>query len=50
MENLETQRGVREIYLRFVAKGELIRIDGDMPVAELSEALHARVLRFLETF
>ena len=50
MENLETQRSVREIYLKFVANGELVRIDGDMPIDELSEALHARVLSFLETF
>jgi dTMP kinase len=50
MENLETQRSVREIYLTFVANGELVRIDGDMPIDELSKALHARVLRFLETF
>ena len=50
MENLETQRSVREIYLKFVANGELVRIDGDMPIDELSKALHARVLSFLETF
>ena len=50
MENLETQRGVREIYLKFVSKGELVRIDGDRSVAQVSEALYARVLKFLETF
>jgi len=50
MENLETQRGVREIYLKFVSKGELVRIDGDRSVAQVSEALYARVLSFLEAF
>jgi dTMP kinase len=50
METLETQKKVREIYLKFVANGPLVRIDGDMPVADLSEALYTRVLRFLATF
>jgi dTMP kinase len=50
MENLETQRGVREIYLKFVSKGELARIDGDRSVAQVSEALYARVSSFLEAF
>lgn len=50
MENLETQRRVREIYLKFVDKGELVRIDGDKPEAEVSKALHAQVSKFLETF
>jgi len=50
METLETQKKVREIYLKFVANGPLVRIDGDMPVAGLSEALYTLVLRFLATF
>ncbi len=50
MEILETQKKVREVYVKFVANGELVRIDGDMPVAELSEVLYARVLMFLEKF
>lgn len=50
MENLETQRRVREIYLTFVDKGELVRIDGDKPLVEVSEALNAQVSKFLETF
>ncbi len=49
METLETQTKVREIYLKFVANGQLVRIDGDVPVADLSEALYTRVLRFLTT-
>jgi dTMP kinase len=50
MENLETQREVREIYLTFVKKGELVRIDGDKPIDEVFEALYARVSKFLDTF
>jgi dTMP kinase len=50
METLETQKKVREIYLKFEANGQLVRIDGDMPVADLSEVLYTRVLRFLATF
>jgi dTMP kinase len=50
METLETQRKVREIYLKFVANDDLVRIDGDKLVAELSEALYSRVLHFLKTF
>ena len=50
METLETQRQVREVYLKFVANDDLVRIDGDKLVAELSEALYSRVLHFLKTF
>ena len=50
METVETQKKVREIYMKFVANGALIRIDGDMPINEVPEALHTRVLKFLETF
>jgi dTMP kinase len=50
METLETQRKVREVYLKFVANDDLVRIDGDKPISELSEALHSRVLHFLKTF
>jgi len=50
MENLETQRKVREVYLKYVAKGELARIDGDKPRKEVAEALSAVVLKFLKNF
>ena len=50
MENMETQQRVRDIYLKFVAKGELVRIDGDRSKAEVARALSAVVLKFLETF
>jgi dTMP kinase len=50
MENLATQRKVREVYLKYVAKGELTRIDGDKPKKEVAEALSAIVLKFLKNF
>ena len=50
MENLATQRKVREVYLKYVAKGELTRIDGDKPKKEAAEALSAVVLKFLKNF
>jgi dTMP kinase len=49
MENMETQQKVRDIYLKFMAKGELFRIDGNRAKDEVSEALSAMVLKFLET-
>ena len=50
MENLETQQKVRDIYLKFVAKGELARIEGDKPLLEVADALSVVVLKFLQTF
>ena len=40
METLETQQKVREVYLNYVKKGELIRIDGDKPKEVVSEELY----------
>jgi dTMP kinase len=48
MENLETQQKVREIYLKFVKKGDLARIDGNKPKAEVAAELFAVVLNFLK--
>jgi dTMP kinase len=49
MENIETQQKVRDVYLKFVAKGDLVRLDGNRTKAEVAEALSAMVLKFLET-
>jgi dTMP kinase len=49
METLDTQRKVRQIYLKFVEKGELIRIDGDRPRGVVAEDLHLTVLGLLKT-
>jgi dTMP kinase len=48
MENLETQRKVREVYLECVEKGELTRIDGDKPKKTVAYAVLATVKGFLE--
>lgn len=49
MENLETQRKVREIYLKFVERGDLVRIDGNKSKSEVAAKLFAVVLRFLKS-
>ncbi len=50
METLETQRCVREIYMKFVEKGELEVIDGNKPEAAVFKSLYAIVSKFLEGF
>ena len=49
METLEIQRKVREVYLTFVAKGELVLIDGDKPPDEVADDLFSKVQSFLRT-
>jgi thymidylate kinase len=48
MENLETQRKVREVYLKFVDKGKLVRIDGNASKEKVANELLTKVLSFLE--
>jgi len=48
METLETQQKVREVYLRFVEKGELIQVDGDKPPDEVTDDLYSAVLSLLK--
>jgi dTMP kinase len=48
METLETQRKVREIYLKYVEKGELIRINGDKNKDAVAQELFLKVLSLLE--
>ena len=48
MENLRTQRKVREIYLEFVGKGDLVRIDGNRPKNEVAEEIFSVTLKFLK--
>lgn len=48
MENLETQQKVREIYLKFVERGDLVRIDGNKSQSEVAAKLFAVVLKFLK--
>jgi dTMP kinase len=48
MENLETEQKVREVYVEFVEKGELVRIDGNKSKMEVADDILKVVLRFLE--
>ncbi len=49
METLETQQKVREVYMKFVEKGELVLIDGDKPKNVVAEALYSKVLSLLKS-
>jgi dTMP kinase len=49
MENLETQRKVREVYLKYVQNGELSEINGNKPVKAVAENVLATVTAFLKT-
>lgn len=48
METLETQQKVREIYLKFVENGELVRIDGDKPKEDVANDLYSKVTEMIE--
>jgi len=48
MENLETQRKVQEVYVKFVEKGELVKIDGNNSKQEVADDILTVVLRSLE--
>lgn len=48
MEILETQKKVRDIYLRYVENGQLRLIDGSKGKKEVSEVLYAEVSLFLK--
>ncbi len=48
METLETQQKVREVYMKYVDKGELIRVDGDRDKGQVAEALSSKVLDLLK--
>jgi dTMP kinase len=49
METLETQKKVRKVYIKFVEKGELIRVDGDKPKEAVAHELYSVVLGLLNT-
>jgi len=46
-EDYETQRKVREIYLRLVEAGELVRVDAERPVEEVHEELFRLVMELM---
>ena len=47
MENLETQRKVREVYMKFVENGELIRVNGNKSKKEVANEILSIVLKSL---
>jgi len=47
MENTETLRKVRDVYLNFVTTSELVKIDGNHGKSEVAKALADVVLKFL---
>jgi dTMP kinase len=47
MENIENQQKVRQIYLKFVEKGKLIRINGNRLKDEVAKELTLVVMKFL---
>jgi dTMP kinase len=49
METLENQKKVREVYLKFVEAGELVRVNGDEPKEVVADALYDKVLELLKT-
>jgi dTMP kinase len=48
MENLQNQRRVREVYLKFVESGDLVRIDGNRTEKEVANDITALVLGILQ--
>jgi dTMP kinase len=50
METLQTQQKVRQVYLKYVEKGELIRVDGDKSKEEVAEELYSMVLGLLKKY
>jgi dTMP kinase len=48
MENLGTQRKVREAYLKFVGSGDLLKIDGNRSEKEVSDEILNTVLKLVE--
>lgn len=48
MENLETQRKVREVYMKFVKSGELVKIDGNRPKKKVASEILGLALKFLK--
>lgn len=49
METLQTQREVREFYLRMAEKEQLIKISGDASIEKVAKTIEDVVLEFLKT-
>ncbi len=48
METLDTQKKVREVYVKYVEKGELVSINGDKSKEAVAAALFAKVSELLK--
>ena len=48
METLEIQQKVRDVYLKFFDKGELVRVDGDKPKEVVADELYTMILGLLK--
>jgi dTMP kinase len=49
MENLETQHKVREVYMKFVENGELVKVDGNRSKEKVAEEILSIVLNSLKS-
>ena len=49
METLEIQQRVREVYLQYIKKGELIRVDGDKPKDSVANELYEKISTLLKS-
>ncbi len=49
MENLENQRRVREVYMKFVREGRLVLVNGNRPGSEVAQNILAVVLKRLKS-
>lgn len=50
METLGTQQRVRNVYMQFVKKGELIRIDGEREKIVVADEIYSKVIELLAPF
>jgi dTMP kinase len=50
MERLETQRKVREVYLKFVKNGKLVPVDGNRRKDEVAKDILKGILGFLKNY
>jgi dTMP kinase len=50
MENLETQKRVREVYMKFVENGKLVSVDGNRRKNEVAKDILKIILDFLKNY
>ena len=47
MEDIETQKEVRNYYMKFVKRGDLIRINGEQPKFKVTEEIIHEIKNFI---